>query len=318
MADLLKSIPGPQFLIFFPLLVFVILAVARFVMKNMHYADSTLPEPSRFDPAAIAALRGGWKLVLKTVIFSLWRQGVVEIIPDEREREINFLGMKINLGTRLKAAFLIKRAEGSVPPVDRVERAVYSFLKSEKCPADFFRDSTLKSFVETYCQSMRGEFEKLQLLRGVTERKFVWFITLVVLVLIYSIGVTRYFSGIENHRPVGFLVFMLVAALPVVLTVLRPWEKVTATGRGYIQRLEEHFGWLKSEMGKREKPGIDPAYAFAIFGTAAVAGTLLYAPFGEAFPSRQSSGCGGGSCGGSSCSGGSCGGGGCGGCGGGD
>lgn len=318
MIEFLRSIPGPRFLLLFPLLVALCLAVARFAVRGDRSGDGAFPEPSRFTPAAIAALRGGWELVLKTVIFSLWQRGDLEIVTEERGGGFEILGRRISLGSAGKPARLLRRVEGREPPADRVERAVLIFLRSGRRPEEFFRDATLRSFVETYCASMGREFQRLGLQKSAAERKRSWLATLGVIAVTCAIGGTKLLLGLLHHRPTGFLLLMLAAALPVVFLVMRPAARLTPRGKAFLKRLEEHFGWLKEELGNRQAPAMDPAYVLAVFGAAAVAGTLLYAPFGEAFPARQPGGCGGGSCGGSGCGGGGCGGGGCGGCGGGD
>jgi uncharacterized membrane protein YgcG len=143
-----------------------------------------------------------------------------------------------------------------------------------------------------------------------------------VVLVVEGIGLAKLFLGLTHNRPVDFLIAMLIAALIAMSIAIKPSAKLTSLGTAFLKRLEEHFEWLKEAVKGKEKPGIDPAYAFAIFGTTVLAGTLLYSSFSEAFPGKTPGGCGGGSCGGSGCSGGGggsgCSGGGCGGCGGGD
>jgi uncharacterized protein (TIGR04222 family) len=313
MIEFLQSIPGPQFLLVFPLLVSACLVIAKFLVREEQHQAYSLPEPGRFSPVEIAALRGGWKLVLKTVIFSLLQRNIIRIVPDRRERGGAFTRTVFFLGKRARDKYLIKKVKGSAAPANHVETVVCKYLRASRRPAELFNNSILRSFVESYCASIRGEFEQLHLLKSSGERRSVWIVTLTILFVMYSVGGTKCALGFINGRPTVFLVLMLAAALPAVFAVMKPADTLTATGRAYVKRLEEHFGWLKEEMQKQEKPEIDPAYAFAVFGVAAVAGTLLYVPFSEAFPSRQSGGCSGGSCSGGSCSGGGCGGGGCGG-----
>ena len=321
MLELLRNIPGPQFLVIFPLLVISGIVIGRLLI-NSGQSGLRMPEPSEFSPSTIACLRGGWELVLKTTIFDLWQRGAIELTSDNSSNNtiaFSLLGKQFTLGKAKASAYIFRRAEGASAPSERIEMAVWSFLKTTRKPDDFFKNSTLKSFVETRVRQSQQELERNGLMRSPDQRTQAWMIFLAILVMIEGIGISKLMLGLSHHKPVGFLIFMLFTALFAISISLRPSSKLTPLGRAFLKRLEEHFAWLKDAVKDKEKPGIDPAYAFAIFGTTILAGTLLYAPFSEAFPARSPGGCGGGSCGGSSCSGGGCsGGGGCGGCGGGD
>ena len=60
MLEMLLSIPGPRFLIIFPLLTVAAIMVGR-VLINGSRSTLRLPSPAEFDPVTIACLRGGWK-----------------------------------------------------------------------------------------------------------------------------------------------------------------------------------------------------------------------------------------------------------------
>lgn len=78
MLELLQDIPGTQFLILFPLLVIAGIIIGRCAI-NSGQSGLRMPEPSVYSPTTIASLRGGWELVLKTVIFCLWQRGIIEL-----------------------------------------------------------------------------------------------------------------------------------------------------------------------------------------------------------------------------------------------
>lgn len=300
MIELLRNIPGPQFLGIFSVLVIAGTLVGRFLI-NSGQSGLRMPDPSAYSPTAVASLRGGWELVLKTTIFGLWQRGTIEMSGPADSH-------------------ILRRAEGIGPPSERVEMAVWNFLKTEHKTDDFFKDPTLKSFVETHVRQLQQEFERKGLMKSSDQRRNAWLIFMAVLAVVEGTGLVKLLLGISNNRPVGFLIALLGIALVAIPIALKPSSKLTPLGKAFLTRLEEHFAWLKEAVKGREKPGVDPAYAFAIFGTTVLAGTLLYSSFSEAFPGKTPGGCGGSSCGGSSCSGGGCsgGGGGCGGCGGGD
>jgi len=305
MIELLRSIPGPRFLLYYPLLVTATVLIARLLLHDRSPGFVAPPDPSRFSPAALAAWQGGWRQMLKTALFSLWQRGFFELVPEEEN------------GTGKDQRFR-RNAQGT-PPADRLERALWSFAKSEKRPGDFLADAQLRAFAETHCRKLEELFEKEQLLRSAPARRQRWLTTLAVLGTVYAVGGGKCLLGLLNHKPTGFLIVMLILTLPLVLLALKPWQRLTAQGETYRIRLAEHFAWMKQELAGEEAPQFDPAYAVAVFGTAVVAGTLLYATFDLAFPTPVrgdwSSDSGSSGCGGSSCGGGGCGGG-CGGCGG--
>lgn len=303
MIALLKSIPGPQFLILYPALLVIMLTAARLLLRQGGGA-ALPPDPSRFSPVALAVLRGGWPQALKTALFSLWQRGAVEL-TDTTAHDLRF-----------------KRNPESAPPTDRFERALWGFLKDERRPADFLNHRQLRAFTESHCRKLEGEFERLRLLKDRAAKRLGWQTTIAVLGVAYALGGSKCYLGLTHHKPTGFLIVLLVVTLPVVLWTLQPWQRLTPQGIAYQKRLEEHFAWLKAELAETEKPALDPAYAVAIFGPAVVAGSLLFATFSNAFPAPMNSGGWNnsghdrsGGCSSSSCSGGGCGGG-CGGCGG--
>jgi uncharacterized protein (TIGR04222 family) len=320
MLELLRSIPGAYFLLLYPLIAVAAALCGRYII-NLLQSGSAMPEPSSVSPTAIAALRGDWELVLKTVIFGMWQKGAIELVDEatgDSDGSISLMGIKFKKVRSNQTGLVLRRAAGYAAPSERLEMAVWKFLASERKPDAFFKDDTLRSYVQTHLKHFRDGLERKGLIRTSVQKTQAWFVTVSVIAVVMTIGLAKVELGIRFGMPTIFLLIMLPFVLLSLLVALRPYDKLTPLGKKFLNRLEEHFGWLKDAISSGEKPAIDPAYAFAIYGTTILAGTLLYAQFSEAFPSRLSSGCGGGSCGGGSCSGGGCsGGGGCGGCGGG-
>jgi uncharacterized protein (TIGR04222 family) len=297
MLEILRSIPGPQFLFIFPILVMIGIFVGRFLI-NGGQAGMRMPAPSALSPTAVACLRGGWELVLKTTIFSLQQRGIIEIS-----------------GTA--GAQVLKRAEGASKPAERIEAAIWDFLKTEQKPEYFFKNTMLKSLVDLSVQQLQQDLERKGLMKPAGRSGRDLLIFLAVLVSVEGIGAAKFAFGIIHQKPSGVLAAMMFIALIAISIALKPTSRITPLGTAYLKRMEEHFEWLKDAVKGKESRGIDPAYAFAIFGTTVLAGTLLYSSFSDAFPGSPSGGCGGSSNSSDGDSGSGCSGGGCGGCGGG-
>jgi len=319
MLELLRSIPGPQFLFIFPLIAFAAIMLGRRLINSLG-SGNNMPEPSAFPPAVIAALRGDWELVLKTAIFGMWQRGEIELVQIDggQEKGVKFLGITIKSARNNRGDMILRRVAGVPVPGDRLDAAIWKFLSHERKPEEFFKEDTLKSYVDTQLKTYREKLVQAGLLKSPAGRRFSWIVFASMTVPVIWIGLAKLELGLKFGMPSIFLLIMLPFVLLALLIGIRPYEKLTGMGKQYLKRLEQHFAWMQDAVKSGEKPAVDPAYAFAIFGTAVLAGTLLYSTFCEAFPSQTSGGCGGGSCGGGSCSGGGCsGGGGCGGCGGG-
>jgi uncharacterized protein (TIGR04222 family) len=136
---------------------------------------------------------------------------------------------------------------------------------------------------------------------------------------IFLFGISRLLMGLANDKPVGFLVFALVATFIVTLIVFGRKVGRTRKADGVLANLSQQRGGLR-KLSSGVQPG-DAPMAVALFGVGVLAGTG-YASLHSRMQKFDSVGSGGG-CGSSGCSssgcggGGGCSGGGCGGCGGG-
>src|SRR3972149_1387006 len=79
MIEIVRQIPGPLFLLLFAVLAAIGVYLARLWSDRDGSTDYPLPDPDRFGPLAIAALRGGRNAVIRTAVFSLWKRGLIDI-----------------------------------------------------------------------------------------------------------------------------------------------------------------------------------------------------------------------------------------------
>ena len=149
-----------------------------------------------------------------------------------------------------------------------------------------------------------------------TQLRWLW----TSMVPLLALGVARLIAGLNHHKPVTYLLFIILAlvAFPLILGGRRRWT--TAAGEELVESRR------LSQRNWRANPGqITPALAVALFGGGALwaldpaFAAAMAMPRGSVAGWASGSGGyygGGGGCGSGGCGGGGCGGGGGGGCGG--
>ncbi|SNB44632.1 TIGR04222 domain-containing membrane protein [Geobacter sp. DSM 9736] len=277
MNEFLHIISGPQSLVIFPLLTACGIIAGRRILKR----ERPLPAPEAFPPETVAALRGDWQLVLKTALFRLWRQGIIEILQEERESRFR------NRTSELR------RAEGALPPAEGLEMAVWQFLEKPRSPEDFF-SSRLSTHAEASLRQARAELEQWGLTKSDEERRRTWIVFAAVCAVVLGIGTLQFVAGIALDRPSARLFTMLPLSLLAISFFLKPTSPATPLGRRYLVDLRMHYGSQVEAERRNEASGIGPVYAYATFGTTVMAATLLYGPFFDAFPAASNDGCSGG------------------------
>jgi len=308
-VEMLRQIPGPVFLAFFIPLVGTCFVIAWLWVNADGTSQYPLPELTRFDPFAIAALRGGSAAVIRAAVFSLWSQKLVEISVSEssltRKRvEVTSRGHKLR---------------GVLSPI---EFEIHRFLQRSREPRDLFKEASLKGRIEAHLESVYREFEETHLVPTGRQKAHAWLAVIMIASVIVVVGGTKLHLGLTSNKPALFLCILFVGSLFSLAAIVDYWRWTTITqlGRSYLKALEEHYDWLKEPADLDENPeGIDPTLSIAVFGISALGGAAMYEAFRAAFPLSKAGGgilSGGGGCGGGG-GGGGCSGGGGGGCGGG-
>lgn len=211
------------------------------------------------------------------------------------------------------------RTNGPLPTdATASEAAVYRALPMTN---DGTAMKPVKDAVEAVVAARVEQLKQDGLLLSPASRARVILVSLVPLALvILGLAVPRMLMGVQAKNPVGFLgLLTIVGGIFALFVTLAGSTRLSNRGTAVLAKTKERNEALRS--GTKWATGTDAGMAVALFGTAALAGTM-YAPLQTWYPRQttegSSGGCGGGGCG-SGCSsgdgggGGGCGGGGCGG-----
>lgn len=333
MTEMLRQIPGPIFLAVFAMVAAATIYVARKWVVSDGTDGRGVPEPDSLDPIALAMLRGGWHVAVRTAMFDLYQNQRILITGSGRSTMIEAM----------------PDATADHP----LQQELLAALGVPQLPRKILFSQSIGMLQQE--RRMTGQLIEAGLLRSGADQAALVAKVLVAALIMDGFGAAKLAMGLQYRKPVGFLVIELIVATVVLLAVtLSPGPRLTTLGRAFLRRARQQFEWMRRNSTAAESPsaasrnshpqdmhehrqvngndtGIDPAFYVALFGVTAIAMMPAYDAFAEAYPQkRETGGCGSGcssgpdsstsSDSGSSSDGGgdSGGGGGCGGCGGGD
>ena len=232
-------------------------------------------------------LAGAGRRLAESVVAALVHNGQAELMPNRK----------------------IRRTE-TAAPTDACELAVWSQMHANgETDLDKLREKVAASSFGETPHLDRSLIEKGLLLAPET-RWHINRIPLLTSVALFAFGLVKVFVGLSRHRPVEFLVLLLVILVLVTggyLSTNRSWA--TGCGTRLLPNLGAAVRW---ERKQRLFSGRVVALSVALFGIDELKYVGHSALAAHLAPPPSDSG---GSDGGSGCGGGGCGGGGCGGCG---
>ena len=303
------NLRGPEFLVWY-LQVFALAGVAFFILR---WLLRRAPDPALrpdLDTFEIAWLKDGPRGVARAALTALHRRGLIKV----------------------DGGWISSRATtGAGVGLSAIEEAVLRALEyRRKLPADIEHDLAAKA------GEIEARLARKRLALSPGGKALVRWIPLLGMVACFSVGVAKVGIGVSRGRPVGLLVFLLVASAVLLVLAARWRARRTSAGDRRLEALTYRHAALRTTLNTPDGVGIEPAdagLAVALWGTAALS-TVALAPLMYTFEPRKAlaasrddtsgssssswgggaSSCGGGGGGGD---GGGGGGGGCGGCGGG-
>jgi uncharacterized protein (TIGR04222 family) len=294
--EMLRQIPGPKFLVLFIVLIGTCIGIGWLWVNADRTKRYPLPGLTYYHAFVITALRGGRAAVIRTAVFSLWIQKLVEI--EKVHRWWWFDKFEVTI-----------REHELRTELNPIELEIHQFLHAPRSSRDLFRNASLKYRIERYLEPVYGELEELHLMRTKTEKDHAWMVTITIASVIAVLGGTKLYLGLTHGKSSMYLFFLLPVSLISLFVILKPWGTLTQLGRHYLKVLKDRFAWMMIVVDLDRYPeGVDPTLSIAIFGISVLGGTAMYESFCEAFPLGQiGGGCSGGCSGGC---GGGCGGGG--------
>jgi uncharacterized protein (TIGR04222 family) len=303
----LADLPGPQFLFLYAVFAgIVIIAAVFFVdMQDTTGALASPPIPQDPDPYELAYLRGGVNEVIRTAIYALRQQRLIEIIEKGRIR-----------------------ATGAAPggfELTRLERRVFEAIAPAPLIAELFKGQNLRDDVERLCAAYRQRLAPQQLLTPPEVQRAARYALPIGIGLLVAAAAYKIFAAILHGRSnLAFLFMEAAAACFLVYWLVRKTSSGNASKRGkawltqiqlaYSRHVASAFGGGAANRDAAATAlGASALFMVGLFGFSILKGTPDAALAQQFAASQSGGGDGGGGCGGGDGGGG----GGCGGCGGG-
>ena len=299
---------GPAFLGFFFSLSVGALLVTWFIRNVLvNLASQAVELEPPLDTSELACLVAGPSQVVELALTHLHHGNALRIISPKQ-----FMGLTFG-----KAKYRFERVETSPPEMDDLEARLYEAVDPKE-------GALVKTVLLAGTEAASKIYDRLAA-RGLLLPRYlipaVHKIPVGILLGLFVLGVIKVAIGIENEKPVGFLIAFCVVAWLMIFNLRKRRHFRTSAGEEMLnkRRLDSQslLKALEADSGASPKNEIhDPnwLYAAALFGLPAVGGQWralesAWRNSSVGSSSRHSSGCGGDS----GCSGG---GEGCGGCGG--
>jgi uncharacterized protein (TIGR04222 family) len=297
----LATMPGPAFLLFYGLVAAIAIVGAWLFVDAQDRTDRVPPPRAAgvVDPYELAYLRGGAAEVLRTAIYALRQQRLVELSGGGR----------------------VRTSGGFVAGLNPIERRVHEAIAPEPTIASLFAQDGLLAAVEDLCRATRQRLAAQQLLRPPEVARAAVFAIAAGLGLLGALAGYKLLAAAAHGRSnVGLLIAEAFIAGLLIVVVVRKADRDGASkrGRAYLAQIRLAYSGktvaaLSQGVGQAAG-GAAALLMVGLFGYAALKGTPDEALAREFARARASGGDSGGGCGGGDGGGG----GGCGGCGGGD
>jgi uncharacterized protein (TIGR04222 family) len=294
----LADMPGTSLLMFYGIAACIVLIGAYFFIDMQDMTDDMPPPatPSEMDPYELAYLRGGVNEAIRTAIYALRRQRLIEI---DKGR--------------------IRPAGAGGQGLDEIDARVFDAIRSAPKIGQLFKNRDLRGEVESLSGGYRRRLSAQQLLAPPERRRAGYFALGVGAGLLLALAGYKFWAAMMHGRSnIGFLFMEAVASCVLLYWIFDKTTSGGASKRGkaflsqvqlaYSGRVGAAFG---GEAGRAAMGG-SALFMVGLFGFGILKDTPD-AALAQQFARASQSG----SDGGGGCGGGDGGGGGCGGCGGG-
>jgi uncharacterized protein (TIGR04222 family) len=266
MIDILINIPAPIYLLLFAIIILTCYFLGWFIINIDGSLKYPLPEINTLNPYQIAALRGGRKAVIRTVIVSLWNRKLLRL-------------ESLNANIDTSSNYGDKVEFQSVPsqylkPIS-YEQAIHDYFSTKATPNEMFQNTGFQNKIDHLLDPTYNELEKLHLFRSKSYKNRAYFIIISIsIILIFIAGVKLYYLEVGNMQ---FYLFIELCLALIFLNHLIPKSRTTKLGRKYLTSIENHFSRLNSQTERGiTNVNIDSTYLVAVFGIRVINNTLIY------------------------------------------
>jgi uncharacterized protein (TIGR04222 family) len=225
----IADLPGPQFLLIYGATAVAVIAAAYGVIRLLDRTDWRKPPrvPGTFDPYEMAYLWGGTNAVIRTVLYAVYRRGLVLAPPVSWFR-----------GSRIVA-----KADVSGRTLTTLEERVLKAIRWPVVPSRLFRDKALARDVERLCKPFRNNLRSERLLRSCAVRVAIGLVPFVATAILVSLAVYKAVLAAPKGRPDVLLIFISAVALVILWNLVGPVARMRVSRRGhaYLQRTQEAY-----------------------------------------------------------------------------
>jgi uncharacterized protein (TIGR04222 family) len=217
--EFLRQIPGPMFLSYYAVYALFCIFIGRKWLNRDSSRDTPSPAATYFDSISLSYLKSGRSGVIRTAVFILWNQGLIRI--GGTGSAVTIERTKLNAGDTVLTMKAIKP----------VVKLIYQFLDFRTLSRDLFKSPELKRNLDIHLQFVKRELTELHLFLSRDDRFRSVLVFICVLFVMVFPGIFKLHLGIVRHKPVGFLLGLLVISVITVFRVLNPGHHCRPLGR---------------------------------------------------------------------------------------
>ena len=243
------NLRGPTFLALYGVLFVIAFIAGRAIRANLKSAIHNLAPSKTWSPYDLAYLSGGSNRAVATALVRLTHQGHLQAAPS---------------GSGIKATTEPKQ---SAHPL---EKELYLAFQENQNFSDW--ESSQGSLADIV-----GNLQSGGLISNpndpAMQRAHLW--GSLPLALLTLLGISKLWVGLSNHRPISFLVLMLVISLIILVREFVALAETTSRGHLLLKHFMHRNAALETTALSRAQhlSELDLLLGVALFGTVVLAGT---------------------------------------------
>ncbi len=267
LLELLRTIPGPDFLSIFGWVLFGITLIHALALNLLYSQGSVrVPEPESITPIKSAVLRGNWKHVAQTALFSLYQKNLIALHKADTVIEVSALH------------------SGSLCSITSV---VYKYLlNNPRTPEELLNDPSFEKEILPVIKVVTRLHEKLGLIKSTSQFKIhnlLHFFTSLTVVIIGGVKLTM---GIFYGKPSIFLLILIIVGLVLQAIVSKNRYTQTPQGVQFLKLQEKRFALLLGSVSEDSEQSRQ-LFLVSVFGISSVSSIVSLTPFLSSFPTSE-------------------------------